>query len=517
MDPLTKLALAGTVRAEADSLSTETPVDLLAAQLTDKGRERALLLAAGSLAAYRQAGHIAGPATTPIEPATTDDRPAISPTAARLVGEMLAGKNEELLPEALERARRAGLLLPPWLLPAALDVRLNASKTAVLPVLGERGRWLARFNARWHWAIQTPLGANGALLPNVEAVWEEGTPAQRLEMLRQVRRSDPAKARAWLETAWKTERAGDRQELLAALDDNLSPDDEPFLETALDDRGAAVRKTAAGLLARLPDSDFVKRLCARADDFVSYTVGFLRHAVLTIHAPQTLPKDWQRDGIELNGTPGLGQREDWLLELLSLIPLAHWQRKLDADPLEIVAAARNSSDWRQGMLEGWARAAIREGVQEWLDPLWTWCAESQGSRNDDLLRDLTGVLRQDTAERLVAGFLGRELGDGHMYNRWQQVISALPRPWTARFGFAYLDVLDSDLGKLASGWPRNAYVWGQYMHWAALAVPPACFAKALVISSRELPLPEIQRLGSTIEKFRDILHIREQYVKEIPL
>ena len=41
-------------------------------------------------------------------------------------------------------------------------------------------------------------------------------------------------------------------------------DDEPFLESALDDRSREVRQQAADLLTRLPDSRLALRMAERA-------------------------------------------------------------------------------------------------------------------------------------------------------------------------------------------------------------------------------------------------------------
>src|SRR6185312_16293605 len=96
-------------------------------------------------------------------------------------------------------------------------------------------------------------------------VWDEGTPDARLSTLRATRLTDPAEARAWIEGAWKAEKASLREEMVSALIGNLSADDEPLLAQALADRATGVRAAASRLLARIETSPLAARARGRAD------------------------------------------------------------------------------------------------------------------------------------------------------------------------------------------------------------------------------------------------------------
>jgi len=179
------------------------------------------------------------------EPAAPETLHPCSPLIARLVEDMLAGTHDELLPEALERMEKAGLHLLPELLPAALNAQANWLRSAMTPVLGERGRWLSQFNPAWSWVSRRlPLGEY-AVSTDAEITWREGTSEERSEILRWLRAIDPVKARQWLEGTWKQERAQFRAEALEIFGTGLSADDESFLEEALDDRSPKVCEVAA--------------------------------------------------------------------------------------------------------------------------------------------------------------------------------------------------------------------------------------------------------------------------------
>lgn len=84
--------------------------------------------------------------------------------------------------------------------------------------------------------------------------WTEAPMSRRARFLEDLRRRDPAVARALLESAWPRETAAARQRLLAALQIGLSSADAAFLESLAKDRAPRVRGLAQRLLARLPNT-----------------------------------------------------------------------------------------------------------------------------------------------------------------------------------------------------------------------------------------------------------------------
>ena len=249
MNMLTQIALAGTAKVANDP-RTGTALDGLFDAVAGVERERALLLRAAGEATYARAGHLAEAGVALPEPAPDEHQKICSATAARLVGDMLQERHPQVLPEALRLLAEANLRLPPALLPVALSQHVPELRPALLPVLGERGRWLSRFNPDWSWAAEAGIETGAGLPANAEVLWQEGTPAQRLGILGRMRTEQPALARAWLEAAWREEKADFRSDALLRLDRGLSRDDEPFLDKALDDRSQSVRARAATLLAK---------------------------------------------------------------------------------------------------------------------------------------------------------------------------------------------------------------------------------------------------------------------------
>ncbi|CAB4880477.1 unannotated protein [freshwater metagenome] len=104
-----------------------------------------LLDRAAAVATARRAGIRPGPALTLMPPAPVDPRPVCSDTASLLLGRLLVGEHDVLLPEWFARCRSAGLQIPPHLVPALLlrGRRNPTFDAAARSVIGQRAAWLA--------------------------------------------------------------------------------------------------------------------------------------------------------------------------------------------------------------------------------------------------------------------------------------------------------------------------------------------------------------------------------------
>jgi len=347
-----------------------------------------------------------------------------------------------ILLEALERLRLAGLRLPHALLPGAMNV-VEELRPAVVAVLGERGRWLARLNPEWAWAV----GDEGDL----RDVWDEGDLKERTSVLRRVRERDPALGRAWLSETWRQEKADARSAMLEAFEENLSPEDEPFLESSLGDRSMKVRAVAADLLARLPGSAYALRNAERAEAIIAGyeppSTGFLgrrRSGKLMVELPPAVDEGWKR---ELPGEASpprkMGERAWTVVRTLEVIPPVYWERRFGATPEELVAAARG--EWEAVLLTGWRRAAVRHGQGSWTWPLWRRWQEAPETQHD-----LTSTLEL-LAPLLPLAELGGVLRSSGMSHELAYTLNALPGPWDEELSLLYLEKLRKHVPRTFTG------------------------------------------------------------------
>ncbi len=256
IDALVAAALVGTAREPRPLRSTGSPLDALLDARADRSPEQALLLAAGAAGVYRRAGMLPETCGVRLPICPPETRPELGRRGSDLLADLLHGRQPiaewswssagnravlspaelvALLPEAFRLVEANGRRLPHALLPPALDLTAVPARAALPPILGERGRWLAKLNPRWGWAADTPSGFPPDDADSAERFWQEGTPAQRRTLLGLLRAVAPDTARQWLADSWKGEKPDSRRDLLSGLATGLTAVDEPFLEQALRD------------------------------------------------------------------------------------------------------------------------------------------------------------------------------------------------------------------------------------------------------------------------------------------
>lgn len=403
-EPLAAAAMLGATRAGLPS-SGALP-DALAwvhAGLAGRPPEKSLLVLVGAAALYDAAGRVPDrapgnewrlPAYRP-----ENDRPPCSPAAAHILERMLNQQDAAFFPEFLVLLDIANRRAPDALLPHLLahGVKITRLRPLLLPVAGERGRWLGAINPAWRYAT-VDAGDQRSL----RGAWD-ADPAGRATLATMARRHDPAAARHLIESTWRNEPENARRELLAVLESGLSMADEPFLERVLDDRDAMVRRKAAELLANLPESRLVGRLTAAAGAILVQKGDGLFPSF-----PGEITETMMRDGVVRNQHPqrGTGTRtaSDWsrlLIQTVGAIPLAHWESRFAMEPAGIVAAAL-AGKWPRTLMTAFATAAMRQSDAAWIDALLA--GDKYSERTGMLLQALEPAeCYKRLAQRLAAG------------------------------------------------------------------------------------------------------------------
>ncbi|MBY0444565.1 MAG: hypothetical protein K2Q15_05080 [Burkholderiales bacterium] len=374
MEPITSLALVGTANRSAD-IASLPDIDAL---LSLHSPEQKILLQAGALAVYRRAGWQAASMQLPT-PAPLDEAKEIPAALAHVISDLLDKQYDEIRPWALARFSAQGWRLPYILLPHVL-ARADRAQWATL--LGERGRWLQQLNPDWR--INPPPEMDTLDAEQREQVWLEQSFPLRCAALKTQAECDLAVARQWLQAALPQEKAEQRLSLLQLWLAFYQHDaDAPWFERLLSDRSQAVRQLVAGHLALDPQTPLAQRLLLRAAltlqwekkpesggifSKIKSAMGHKAIPLLRIEPPQTLPKDWEKDGWIVNPPSGLGPRAWWLQQLVALIPPAHWAEQAQADISSVLAAMTNS-EWADALLAGLCEASLRFADCAWAEAL----------------------------------------------------------------------------------------------------------------------------------------------------
>jgi hypothetical protein len=192
--------------------------------------------------------------------------------------------------------------------------------------------------------------------------------------LEPLRLRDPAAARELIASTWQQESAKARAAFLGKFAVNISSEDEPFLNEALQDRSGDVRRVARRVLSRLPGSEFCLRITKLMAEVLTFKKPLLGRARIEVSIPDD-PLNWlQHHGIEIDNPPkdnlakSLGPKGWTLKELVGLTPVRHWNDVWHKSSAEIVNAAFES-EWATAFSEGFVLALNRDRDADWIEAL----------------------------------------------------------------------------------------------------------------------------------------------------
>jgi hypothetical protein len=359
--------------------------------------EERALAAAALLGTQRRAGMAATPGSTAApEPADPDEAPLAPIGAVQLLDLALAGNlgrpsdSNVLVAQWLRTATARGLRVPHRLLVGVLTRATSAPdlRDPARAAIGRRGRWLAAQRSDWTWATVDAVDPDDLAAPARR--FATATGAERRDLLQAVRATDPAAGRQLLADTWDQERAAERATLIGCLAVGLGPDDDPFLEGALDDKAKTVREAAATVLDRLPTSARAARLRAVLLPLIDHS-GLLRKR-LTL-APLPEGTDLARD---LPGSVPSSVRRD----LVRAAPLAAWTEVTGLGPDGLAKVTRDPDD----LLAWWVLAATAQHDERWA------LALGLATASPPLLQLIAGPWTPDLSGRVVAALRAQKGG-----------------------------------------------------------------------------------------------------------
>ncbi|SDJ81809.1 hypothetical protein SAMN05421823_101185 [Catalinimonas alkaloidigena] len=322
---LIKTALLGTYRA---SLPTDLPAPWQPnlAQLPESDQETQFWQLCALAHNYTLVGQTPPVVVNPPTPAPPETLPPCTEQSRFLLETVLRHKVEPLIERWLQRCAARQQRAPAHLLPRLLELAQETPAWFgwIQRVAGERGPWLAAWRPE-HYA---PLGQSD------EALWQTGRPAERKQAMKRWLDHDPAQARQAMQENWSGEKSEFRVDLLELLSPHLTPEDEPWLESLLDqDRSQKVREVVIHLLQRLPESQLNRQMTSLALSCCHFKKGgMLRKSTLDITWPDCFTPEQERYGLRTDQ-----QRSTLVIStLISLIPPVAWEQITGLSPDKLV-------------------------------------------------------------------------------------------------------------------------------------------------------------------------------------
>lgn len=502
-----RLSLLGTAQA-TDVIAL--PGDLenaLAGQAN--APEHRLMIALGTASLMRKAGQlpIASDAFAAWPVAPPETLSALGPLGEQCLRAILEEEDAELLSSYIgsltDRQRRipAAFLVPLM----ALAANSKALAQRVLVQAGERGAWLAKHHPAW-----------GALL-NADASthdpWSTGTLAQRTAHLAQLRKHDPAQARALLAASIKQESSKDLPALLHVLRTNLTLDDAPLVEPLLRSKARDVRATAAALLMRMPghaSQGTLFNLCAPRLELKGNMILGRR---LEVSLPEAYDGTWATYGIEPKSARYPTERTAWLGQMIALVHPKHWCDRFDRSEEDLVALAQKN-EFSAMLLAALADAALLHEHQSMIAALL-----QAGMTVDDAvvwqnlrLSDLWAGVDAATAEAILLPIVDRAASSGEVSDRISWLLNGNARDWSPKLAGRVLDWIERMAPKR-----DDAFNWSQaHGLFAALrrSVPPTLGDRVDVITAklRETTAPAYLK---NLEQLAKRLRLRQRMIDSL--
>ncbi|MDA2805027.1 DUF5691 domain-containing protein [Nocardiopsis suaedae] len=436
------------------------------------GHPALILLDRAALAVVRDRAGARPTTAAPVPTAPAETSPWASPAAGAALDALLERDDPELITEWLELARARGLLAPPPTLPGLLDAgnRHRALRTAIVPVTGERGRWLASLSPAW------------SFLPD----------------------SWPPEERVPSADHWAAQDSAGKRRILAALEERLSPGDEDFLTTALRDPAPGVRALASALLARLPCSKRGDALARRVRAHVRLGTGGRPTARLPDPSDRALGAALGLRTLSAAGPAASPEiRREWLWTLVAHAPLRTWIGHLADDRAGVVRAASSARDW--DLLDALANAAVVQRDREWaaalLGPVMDRLLQGHsvyGSRGPALL----ALLPPEQRCAWAADAVGDTGAPGTQFPL--RVLEHVPGPWTDELADSAARAVDA-----APTGPDESYL-PELCRVAARRLPPAFGARVRRPRPGDRP-----RAAAALSDLQDVLRLRRRIHEEL--
>lgn len=220
-DYLKKTALLGTEKMPLETEFLPESIKEILSKTEVKDVEGHFLKASGMLFKFEEAGVSPEKYTLPELATEQDETSEYCPSAMVKQWKIVLDDepfNAHLFDYLLTVNAQKKWVLVPELIVDVLNKANKNNLEKIHEVLGVRGKWLSGFKKEWQIEAEK------------EKAWEEGSVAERKAWFVEARALDPDRARKAFADTWNKESVREAKEILNLMFNNLSLEDEAFLE-----------------------------------------------------------------------------------------------------------------------------------------------------------------------------------------------------------------------------------------------------------------------------------------------
>jgi hypothetical protein len=392
-DDILNTAIIGTDKKQVNTgLAPEQLVQTL--QLTEKvsnEKEEQFLAAASVVYNYKRAGILPLDVRTSLIPVCEEEEKRYcGPDAAGSLQAVLGEENDSLLYWWLFQCSKKELIVKPEYIPALFEIaeKNKELRTLIVACSGKRGQWLRQFNSNWTFAADATY----------QDTFEHGRSEERKNALITWRRADPTAARDALQKVWKQEQAAAKAELLSALEENISKDDEAFLQEAWKEKSQKVKEEALNLLKQIPDSFLVKEVWEFVRPLLTLkksggVLGLMSKESIEVNLSFTIPEHFKTYGIShIDANKIYTEKEFTLDQLIGFVPPTCWEQHFDLKSLQILQILDKREE-TQKFISSFARGANTFKNVEWAQLLF----KDYKKLCTSVVKDFSKELREEAA------------------------------------------------------------------------------------------------------------------------
>ncbi|MCP5493781.1 MAG: hypothetical protein H7A23_04435 [Leptospiraceae bacterium] len=365
MEEFIKVAVIGTASYSlGKNLSLPKSINELIGSIRAKSNdeENVFLSSASVVMSYKKAGRLLPILREEIKQSEKETKKICPLDFSKALQSILNNHWDSLLELWLDRCNSFDMVVSPEFLPELLELGKTNPKLhdRLQKVIGNRGQWLASFNEQWSYVF--PI--------QDESLWEIGKLEERKMLLRYVRKNDSKKARELLEKTWSEEDLNTKITFLPYLSENLSLEDEPFLEKVLKEKSNKTWEVAFNLLKSLPDSKLVNRSWEILSSIirVAQKKSILQSSKIQIefNLPDSFDKEIKELNFRIGNRKGYTKEENFLFELIALIPPSKWKSVYNITAEKLLPEIQKSKNNKK-YLEAFMEATILHQDKDWAE------------------------------------------------------------------------------------------------------------------------------------------------------